>query len=194
MSRFRAALTGSAIVLGSSAVLLTGGIAKADPVVAPAPVPGIPGMNMIQGLMDPSKLPQILQAATSAMSAAPAALLPSAVQPAVPSGLIPNAPLASALPQTMTGVTAPPLPAALTTVPATGNTFLPAAAPTAGLPSIPGLPAPISQYLALPGDLAALMPGAPGAVPITQPGLAPAAAANSPAPGLGVLFPTSALP
>ena len=55
MSRIKTVLTSSAILLGSSAALLTGGIAKAEPAPLPVPTPNVPGINIIQGLMDPAK-------------------------------------------------------------------------------------------------------------------------------------------
>ena len=82
----------------------------------------------------------------------------------------------------------PALPAASAGIAPTGNTFLPAQQVAA--PAVPGA-SQLSQFLNIPGDVAAAMSGAP-AVPQTA--LAPAAAATSPIGGLGALFPTSALP
>lgn len=188
MSRIRTVFTSSAILLGSSAALLMGGIAKADPAPFPAPAPSVPGINMIQSLMDPGKLPQMLQAASSMLGGAPAAALNPAAAP-VPAA---PAPLATATLNGLPGLTPATMPAVdPAAIPATGNTFLPA--PQASTATLPGLPAPLSQYLSLPGDIAALMPGAPGAA-VTHPGVTPAPAATSPMPGLGALFPASALP
>ncbi|HNM85973.1 MAG TPA: hypothetical protein PKI77_15790, partial [Mycobacterium sp.] len=167
MSRIKTVLTSSAILLGSSAALLTGGIAKAEPAPFPVPTPNVPGLSMIQGLMDPAKLPQMLQAASSVLTTAPAALSPAAATvPAAP------APLATATLNGIPGITPAAAPAAAPTVPATGNTFLPANQVAA--PGIPGVPQ-LGQFLNLPGDIAALMPGAPATSPVTYPGVAPAA-------------------
>ena len=187
MSRIKTVLTGSAILVGSSAALLTGGIAKADPAPLPVPMPAVPGLSMIQGLMDPGKLPQVLQAASSVLTGAPAAQ--TAAVPAATS------PLATATLNGIPGITSPALPAGMPALPAasagiapTGNTFLPAQQVAA--PAVPGA-SQLSQFLNIPGDVAAAMSGTP-AVPQTA--LAPAAAATSPIGGLGALFPTSALP
>ena len=68
MSRIKTVLTGSAILVGSSAALLTGGIAKADTAPLPVPMPAVPGISMLQDLMNPGKLPQVLQAASSVLT------------------------------------------------------------------------------------------------------------------------------
>ena len=221
MSRFRNVFTTTAILVGSSAALLTGGIAKADP--APVPLPPIPGLSMIQGLLDPAKAPQLLQAASSVLSGTPAAAAAPVAAPPIASASVnlPQQPAAvpgtAALPATATlpGVATPPA-TAPAAVPAAlpGTAALPGIAPAAvpaaiapaatpeliptgqlNLPSLPGLPVPLPQHLSFPGDLdlASLMPGTPGAA-IAQPGVAPAPSATSPMPGVGALFPTSALP
>src|ERR1700712_2450607 len=173
MSRTKSLLTASAIVVGSSAAMLTGGIAKADPV--PAPSPALPGINIMEQLIDPAKAPQLLQQATAMLTglnatspatpAIPASALPSLGSPAAPSlatasvnlpqptAALPGMP--GALPGTQ------PLTAAL---PATGLPGMPAAAPTApapaGLSTIPGLPVPLPANLPFPTDLAGLLPAA----------------------------------
>ena len=221
MSRFRNVFTTTAILVGSSAALLTGGIAKADP--APVPLPPIPGLSVIQGLLDPAKAPQLLQAASSVLSGMPAAAAAPVAAPPIASASVnlPPQPAAvpgtAALPATATlpGVATPPA-TAPAAVPAAlpGTAALPGIAPAAvpaaiapaatpeliptgqlNLPSLPGLPVPLPQHLSFPGDLdlASLMPGTPGAA-IAQPGVAPAPSATSPMPGVGALFPTSALP
>ena len=221
MSRFRNVFTTTAILVGSSAALLTGGIAKADP--APVPLPPIPGLSVIQGLLDPAKAPQLLQAASSVLSGTPAAAAAPVAAPPIASASVnlPQQPAAvpgtAALPATATlpGVATPPA-TAPAAVPAAlpGTAALPGIAPAAvpaaiapaatpeliptgqlNLPSLPGLPVPLPQHLSFPGDLdlASLMPGTPGAA-IAQPGVAPAPSATSPMPGVGALFPTSALP
>lgn len=221
MSRFRNVFTTTAILVGSSAALLTGGIAKADP--APVPLPPIPGLSVIQGLLDPAKAPQLLQAASSVLSGTPAAAAAPVAAPPIASASVnlPPQPAAvpgtAALPATATlpGVATPPA-TAPAAVPAAlpGTAALPGIAPAAvpaaiapaatpeliptgqlNLPSLPGLPVPLPQHLSFPGDLdlASLMPGTPGAA-IAQPGVAPAPSATSPMPGVGALFPTSALP
>jgi hypothetical protein len=174
--------------------MLTGGIAKADPLPAPGPVPSVPGLNMLTQLINPSNAPQLLQAATSMFNPKPAA---ASVAPAAAAAPAAPAPLATAslnlpqVPGTVPAVQAPTL----------GNSgdlptgALPSSQLT--LPNVPGLPMPLPQALSFPGDLAALMPGAPGAAAhpasATAPAV-PAASATSPMPGLGALFPTSALP
>jgi hypothetical protein len=238
MSRIRSVFTATAILAGSSAALLTGGIAKADN--APPPAPAVPGLNMIQNLLNPANAPQLLQSAAALLTPAPAApvvappplasaavtlpqqslprltpatSLPAALSPAatsLPAALSPAAtslpaalsPAATSLPAALspTGAAAgPSLPLVLPAVPSAagipGTSPLTSLIPTGeiNLPTVPGLPIPLPHHLTFPDDLAALMPGAPGAA-IAQPVLAPAAAVMSPTRGLGTLFPTSALP
>lgn len=217
MSAIRSVLTTGAILVGSSLALLTGGIAKAEPAPIPAPVPEIPGLSMIQQIVNPATAPQLLQAAASMFNPKPATgpLAPAAVPVGLPAGVpagvsagapIAAAPLASAalnMPQApIAGLPAVGLPALPGLVPAVtpptlGNSGdLPVSTPLPSgqlnIPNMPGLPVPLPAQLAFPGDLATLLPGAPGASAPVYP--APAAAATSPMPGLGALFPTSALP
>lgn len=222
MSRIRNAFTTTAILAGSSAALLTGGIARAD--TAPAPPPAVPGLNMFENLINPANAPQLLQAAASVLTGAQAApatpvtppslatasvTLPQQPAATVPGtaafpGVVPGAaaipgiaPANAAFPGIAPGAAAFPniapatVPAA--TVPATpvASGLIPTGELT--LPSLPGLPIPLPQRLAFPGDLASLLPGSPGSA-VTAPGIIPAAAATSPMPALGALFPTSALP
>jgi hypothetical protein len=227
MSRIRSVFTATAILAGSSAALLTGGIAKADN--APPPAPAVPGLNMIQNLLNPANAPQLLQSAAALLTPAPAApvvappplasaavtlpqqslprltpatSLPAALSPAATSLPAALSPAATSLPAALspTGAAAgPSLPLVLPAVPSAagipGTSPLTSLIPTGeiNLPTVPGLPIPLPHHLTFPDDLAALMPGAPGAA-IAQPVLAPAAAVMSPTRGLGTLFPTSALP
>jgi hypothetical protein len=216
MSRIRNAFTTTAILVGSSAALLTGGIARAD--TAPAPPPAIPGLNMFENLINPANAPQLMQAAASVLTGAQGARAtpvtpPSLATPAFPGiapahaafpGIAPanaafpgippsnaafpgippaNAAFPGIVPATVPAATAPAIPVASGLIP-TGELTL---------PSLPGLPIPLPQRLTFPGDLASLLPGSPGSA-VTAPGILPAAAATSPMPGMGALFPTYALP
>lgn len=213
MSRTKSLLTASAIVVGSSAAMLTGGIAKADP--APAPSPALPGINIMEQLIDPAKAPQLLQQASAILTglnatspatpAIPASALPTLGTPGAPS-------LATAsvnLPQPSAAL--PGMPAAVpgtlpltAALPGTGLPGMPAAAPTApapaGLSSIPGLPVPLPANLPFPTNLAALLPAAGlpapnfGTNPVSPIGAAPAAAPALPMAPMPSIFPTSALP
>ncbi|MGA9674057.1 MAG: hypothetical protein WBR28_01995, partial [Mycobacterium sp.] len=102
-------LRATAVVVGSSAALLTGGIAHADPVPAPAPdlsaVAGIPQ----QLIASAANAPQILQNLATALGATPPAA------PAAP------------------GITFPGL------TPASAPGAATPASPPAAIPSIPGL-------------------------------------------------------
>src|ERR1700751_4683102 len=82
-------LRATAIVVGSSAALLTGGIAHADPVPAP-PVPNIP----TQLISSAANAPQILQNLAPALGATPPAApaAPGITFPSVPSAAGPTAP------------------------------------------------------------------------------------------------------
>lgn len=57
----------AAVLVGSSAALLTGGIAHADPAPAPAPAPNIPQ----QLISSAANAPQILQNLATALGATP---------------------------------------------------------------------------------------------------------------------------
>jgi hypothetical protein len=200
MSRTKNLFTASAIVVGSSAALLTGGIAKADP--APPPNPIMPGINMMEQLIDPAKAPQLLQQATAmltGLNAAPPAAVPATAAPSLATASV-------TLPQPAT----PPLPgmpgsvAALPGMPAVATATLPgmpAAAPVNALAATAPAQAPLSSLPALasslPTDLTALFPAAGipapnlGGAAAAPAGVAPAVAA--PVAPLTGLFPTSAL-
>ncbi len=137
-------LRATAVLVGSSAALLTGGIAHADPVPAP-PVPNIPQ----QLISSAANAPQILQNLATALGATP----PSA--PAAPGISFPGVPPAAATAPasspaafpSIPGLTSPATPAAPATTPGLqglipGLTQQAPAAPAApAAPSIPGLPA-----------------------------------------------------
>ncbi|MEK1287066.1 hypothetical protein OSJ13_22150, partial [Mycobacterium ulcerans] len=79
----------AAVLVGSSAALLTGGIAHADPAPAPAPAPNIPQ----QLISSAANAPQILQNLATALGTTPLLGAPQAPQP------VPAAPgLGSVLP------------------------------------------------------------------------------------------------
>jgi hypothetical protein len=193
----------AAVVVGSSAALLTGGIAHADPVPAvPDPMQNIPQ----QLIASVANAPQILQNFATALGAQPPAapaspgitfpgLTPATgatpAAPAAPTipglnsipGLAqatPAAPAASAIPGlgSIPGLT-PAAPAApASTLPQVAKVDMPA------LPGLPGLPLNVPPKLSLPGDLPALASGAlPGAAgsPVAA---APAAPAPLAAPSL----------
>lgn len=206
----------TAVVMGSSAALLTGGIAHAD-TGQPAPVPNI-GQQLANTA---ATAPQLLQNLTSALGGAPAKpptppplasadiKVPQPLPASVPGAMAVPPAATSALPGTSSAVpgitsvlpgAAPAMPSALlgtsVATPATGPGQL---VPTAqvALPNVPLLPVPLPQELSFPGDLASL---APGAVPIprgiAQPstpaastGSAAAAVTNNP-----LLLPLSGLP
>jgi hypothetical protein len=190
MSSTRKLFATAAVLLGSSAAMLMGGIARAEP--APAPNPGlpVPGLNnLVTQLMNPATAPQLLQAAASVLTGA-SATAPTPVAPP---------PLASA------ALNVPP--------PAVPGLAQPAAttpsAPTAqlDLPQVPGLATPLTQQLPFPANLASLIPagiplpnvGTPPAAPAaTRPALpsvaAPAAAAPAAVSPLPALIPVAGLP
>ena len=68
-------LRATAVVVGSSAALLTGGIAHADPVPAPAPGPDLSAVAAIpqQLVASAANAPQILQNLATALGATPPA-------------------------------------------------------------------------------------------------------------------------
>ncbi|GBE64397.1 hypothetical protein MFM001_08590 [Mycobacterium sp. MFM001] len=211
-------LRAGAIVVGSSAALLTGGIAHADP--APVPVPDI-GQQLVGTA---ANAPQMLQSVASALGAQPATPPPLAsagIQvPQPPAGSVPGAssavpgasslipganslvpgatqPVSGTTPATTPGATGIPglTPAVPATAPATGPAqMMPQA--QLNLPQVPFSPVPLPQHLSLPGDLASLAPGGvpvpkgiqPGTTAVSAPGTAAGASSNP------LLFPLSALP
>src|ERR1700751_2993021 len=106
-------LRATAVVVGSSAALLTGGIAHADPAPAPMPVPNIPQ----QLISSAANAPQILQNLATALGATPPAApaapgltfpgMPSAASPVAAPASIPNA--LSSIPG-LSGLTPPAAP------------------------------------------------------------------------------------
>src|ERR1700744_3312976 len=123
-------LRATAVVVGSSAALLTGGIAHADP--APDPTP--PLNNLPQQLISSAaNAPQILQNLATALGAQPPAApaAPRITFPGTPPAAPPPAATAPAAGPSRPGITAPAAPAA------------PAASPTVpGLGAIPRLTPP----------------------------------------------------
>src|SRR6201997_12514 len=119
-------LRATAVVVGSSAALLTGGIAHADP--APVPDPSIMANIPQQLIASAANAPQILQNLATALGATPPAA------PATPGITFPGLSPAA-------GTTPAPAPAAIPSIP--GLTPAAPAAPAApaipGLSSIPGL-------------------------------------------------------
>ncbi|WP_144209547.1 hypothetical protein [Mycobacterium tilburgii] len=156
------------VVVGSSAALLTGGIAHADPAPVPDPVQNIPQ----QLIASAANAPQILQNLATALGAQPPAAptapgitfpgMASAAQPPAPAG-VPSIPGLNSIPG-LGQATPAAAPAAPASTPQVANV---------NMPALPGLPLNVPPKLSLPGDLTAL---ATGAVPGT------AAAATPPAP------------
>lgn len=164
----------AAVLVGSSAALLTGGIAHADPAPPPAPAPA-PAPDISQQLISSAaNAPQILQNFVSALSGNTQA----------PTGALgPSQPV----PGTIPGVSGVP---GLSTVTPGLNPTAPVAQATT--PSIPGVNAPIPGLTAptpatatsLPGGAASIPgvgPAAPAAVQAAAPGLVPSAKVDLPA-------------
>jgi hypothetical protein len=195
MSTIWTLLRATAVVAGSSAALLTGGLmgtAHADP-AAPVPAPNI-GQQLVTGA---ANAPQVLQNLGTALAGQPATPPPLASirvpQPsaaAVPgstsaipgaTSLLPGAaPAATSatpglgIPGLTPTVSAPASPAPGLGIPGLTPT-VPAAAPTGpagllpqaqlNLPQMPFLPVPLPQQISLPGDLTSLMTGGVPASP-----------------------------
>src|SRR6201999_1492262 len=89
-------LRATAVVVGSSAALLTGGIAHADPAPAPVPVPNIPQ----QLISSAANAPQILQTLAPALGATPpiAPAAPGITFPGVTPAAAPAVPAAPTIP------------------------------------------------------------------------------------------------
>jgi hypothetical protein len=207
MSGIRSALSTTAIIAGGGLALLTGGIAKADPVAPPVPVPNVPGVNVVEQLMDPSMAPQLLQAAASLFNGQQTVPATPAVPtvPALPVGAPPVASASLNVPQPtlplpgMPGAATPTLPGMPGATPALpASTAGTATQPGAqlSLPQVPGLPVPLPQQVSLPTEVTSLLGGtaltpAQAAATASTP---PAAASPGTAPVLTSLFPTSALP
>ncbi|KKC04426.1 hypothetical protein, partial [Mycobacterium nebraskense] len=140
----------AAVVVGSSAALLTGGIAHADPVPAPA-VPNIPQ----QLIASAANAPQILQNLATALGATPPAApaSPGITFPGVPSAAATSPATSAAIPS-IPGLAQAPTPSAPATTqglqglipgltqPAPAAPAAPATSSIPGLPAIPGLSTP----------------------------------------------------
>ncbi|UQX10393.1 hypothetical protein [Candidatus Mycobacterium methanotrophicum] len=208
MSNIWTLFRATAVVAGSSAALLMGGLmgtAHADPAAAPIPAPDI-GQQLITSAAGAPQVLQNLGAALSGQPATPPPLASIRVPQPSTAGL-PGA--ASAVPGASSLVPGLPgaAPAATTATPGLGIPGLtptaPAAAPAAGpagllpqaqlnLPQIPFLGIPLPQQISLPGDLTSLVTGGVPASPgVGTPGVAslPVAAPTNP-----LLFPVSGLP
>src|ERR1700747_334344 len=98
-------LRATAVVVGSSAALLTGGIAHADPAPVPAPVPNIPQ----QLISSAANAPQILQNLATALGAPPPAApsAPGISFPGVPPAAAAAPPSAPAAIPSIPGLTPP---------------------------------------------------------------------------------------
>ncbi len=195
MSTIWTLLRATAVVAGSSAALLTGGLmgtAHADP-AAPVPAPNI-GQQLVTSA---AGAPQVLQNLATAMGGQPAtppplasirvpqpgeAALPGTTS-AIPgaTSLLPGASPAATtatpglgIPGLTPTVSAPTSPAPGLGIPGLTPT-VPAAAPTGpagllpqaqlNLPQMPFLPVPLPQQISLPGDLTSLMTGGVPASP-----------------------------
>lgn len=204
----------AAVIGGSSAALLTGGIAHADP-SPPAPAPDLSSVPQ-QLIASVANAPQILQNLATALGATPPAQQPTApgitanipgLTPAVGTTPTPAAtptipglgsaipglgtPAAPATPTVPAAPVAPGLSIPGLTAPATPATTAPATTPLVpqakvNMPALPGLPVSVPAQINLPTDLPAL---ANGGLPATQTGTTPtpAAAPNVPTSLLSAL-------
>ncbi|KJX75096.1 hypothetical protein [Mycobacterium lepromatosis] len=162
-------LRATAIVVGSSAALLTGGIAHADTAPAPAPALNIPQ----QLISSAANAPQILQNLATALGATPP------VTPSAPGISFPGLTPAAATVPTSSAATLPSLPGIMTPAAASAPTIprLPASTPgvpqaRVDMPAMPFLPVSIPPQISLPGDLQALASSASAAAaPIAAPTL-----------------------
>jgi hypothetical protein len=198
MSTIWTLLRATAVVAGSSAALLTGGLigtAHADP-AAPVPAPNI-GQQLVTGA---ANAPQVLQNVAGALGGQPAtppplasikvpspstAGLPGATS-AVPgtSSLFPGASPAATTATPGLGIPGltPTISAPASAAPGLGipglTPTVPAAAPAGpagllpqaqlNLPQMPFLPVPLPQQISLPGDLTSLMTGGVPASPVVS--------------------------
>jgi hypothetical protein len=165
-------LRATAVVVGSSAALLTGGIAHADPAPVPDPVQSV--QNIPQQLIaSAANAPQILQNLATALGATPPAA------PATPGITFPGLTPAAGTTPASSPAAIPSIPGI--TPPAAAAPAAPAAPAIPGLSSIPGL-APAAP--AAPATPAA--PAIPGLSSVpglsSIPGLAPTAPAAAAAP------------
>jgi hypothetical protein len=193
MSRTRTLCAATAVAVGSSTALIFCGVAAADPVASPQPIPGaqLPGMPAIEQLSpviqqaaaDPGSASSLLMAAAAAFtgtSAAPsdskqvADSVTQFVQTPAGDNILPHAQVTH-LPETVPG-TGIPLPAGVN-VPGAGRPVDPAAhIPTTG--SAPGGVAHLPTGV----DPANAVGPAPQAIPHAVPHAAPPGPQAAPAP------------
>ncbi|HWF71003.1 MAG TPA: hypothetical protein VG187_15835 [Mycobacterium sp.] len=182
MSTIWTLLRATAVVAGSSAALLMGGLmgtAHADPAAPPIPAPNI-GEQLVTSAANAPQLLQNLATAIGAQPPAPPPLASAAIKVPQPSAAgLPGA--ASAVPGATSLVPGLPgtAPAATTATPGLGIPGL--------TPTLPAPAAPASGIAGIPG----LTPTVPAAAPTTGPaGLLPQAQLNLPQmPFLGVPLP-----
>ncbi len=224
MSTIKTFVRATAVVAGSSAALLMGGLmgtAHADPATVPAP-------DISQQLVGTAaQAPQLLQSVAGALGGQPATPPPlasasikmpqQAAAPTTGSSLLPG--LASPTPAATSatpglgipGLTSP-TPAATSTpglslpglTPAVPAAAAPATNPAGmlpqaqlNLPQIPGLPFPLPQQVSLPGDLTSLLTGSPLSSGLASAAGIPAAAAPAALPAATLPFtaaPAATLP
>jgi hypothetical protein len=216
MSNIGTFVRATAVVAGSSAALLFGGLmgtAHADP----APLPGPDISQQLIGTA--AQAPQMLQNVAGALGGQPATPPPlasaSIKMPQTPAASTPGASLLPGLASPAPAATSTPglsIPGLTSPAPAATSTpglSLPgltpavpaAAAPASGpagmlpqaqlnLPQIPGLPFPLPQQVSLPGDLTSLLGGGS---PLTS-GLASAAGLPATAAAPVASLPLAAAP
>lgn len=201
MTGIRSVLSTTAIIAGGGLALLTGGIAKADPAAPTIPMPNVPGMNVVEQLVDPAKAPQLLQSAAALLTSpqvTPAnPLTPPPMATAslnVPQPALPGMP--GALPtDALTNGVLPDGSLPVGTLPA-GTTAATEPGASLTLPQVPGLPVPLPQQVSVPTEVTSFLTGTsltPAQAAATASG-SPAAASPGTAPLLTSLFPTNALP
>jgi hypothetical protein len=222
MSTIGTFVRATAVVAGSSAALLLGGLmgtAHADP-VAPVPAPDISQQLVGTAAQAPQllqnvagalggqpatppplasaaiKMPQQAAAPTAGSSLLPGLASPAQATSAAPSLGIPG--LTSPTPATTSspGLSLPGLTAPAAPAPAANPTsMLPQA--QLNLPQIPGMPFPLPQQVSLPGDLASLFTGSPLSSGLASAAGIPAAAPAATLPltaAPAAALPTASLP
>ncbi|HLR99186.1 MAG TPA: hypothetical protein VK069_06275 [Mycolicibacillus parakoreensis] len=204
MSMTRSLLTATAVVVGTSTAMLTGGVARADTAPAPNPTPpAVPAIEQLANL--PATAPMMLQDVAAKLGQGPATA-PATPPPAASASVnVPQPHLPSQVPATAVNPATTP-----------NNSLVPNT--SVNLPNVPGLPVPLPQQVSFPGDLTSLLPGVPATTPRTPaaprvtPGMAPGAVpgavttpaapsapsalapTSGPMPDLAGLSPVSALP
>ncbi|MCG7582192.1 hypothetical protein [Mycolicibacterium sp. OfavD-34-C] len=179
---FATTMIAAAGAVSAAVALSASATAQPAPVPAPAPAPAVPGMDMLQQLVNPAAASSLIQTFANAISPA------SAATPATAPATAPGATASVTLPQPVN------------TLPAVATPATAPASPLAGITDQLGVPGSLASLLPADNPLGGLLPTGNTPAAVTPAAVAPAATAPAPTgpvgttDPLGPMSPLSALP